>query len=66
MKEEKDNEGNYLRREFSYEAFSRSFSMPENAKEDSIVAAYKDGILNIKIGKKEPKAVVTPKVIEVK
>ena len=65
-KEEKDNEGNYLRREFSYEAFSRSFSMPENAKEDSIVAAYKDGILNIKIGKKEPKAVVTPKVIEVK
>ncbi|MBP9196456.1 MAG: Hsp20 family protein, partial [Saprospiraceae bacterium] len=32
----------------------------------SIVAAYKDGILNIKIGKKEPKAVGTPKVIEVK
>ena len=31
-KEEKDKEGNYLRREFSYESFCRSFSMPENAK----------------------------------
>ena len=54
-KEEKDKEGNYLRREFSYEAFCRSFSMPENAKEDNIVASYKDGILNIKIGKTDRK-----------
>ena len=65
-KEEKDKEGNYLRREFSYESFSRSFSMPENAKQDSINANYKDGILKIAIGKKEPKAVITPKAIEVK
>ena len=65
-KEEKDKEGNYLRKEFSYEAFSRTFSMPENAKDDSIAATYKDGILTIKIAKKEPKAMVTPKFIEVK
>ncbi len=64
--EEKDKEGNFLRREFSYESFTRSFTMPDNVKEDDIVASYKDGILNIKIGKKEPKAVITPKAIEIK
>ena len=40
--------------------------MPENIKEDDIAASYNDGILHIKIGKKEPKAVVNPKAIEVK
>ena len=65
-REEKDKEGNYLRREFSYETFNRSFSMPYNVKEDKISAEYKDGILHIEIDKKEPKAVITPKAIEVK
>jgi HSP20 family protein len=65
-KSEKDKEGNYLRKEFSYEAFSRSFSMPENIVEDKISATYKDGILHILIGKKEPKPVVLPKAIDVK
>lgn len=64
--EEKDKEGNFLRKEFSYESFTRSFTMPENIREDEIVASYNDGILHIKIGKKEPKAVITPKAIEVK
>ncbi|MFZ1751251.1 MAG: Hsp20/alpha crystallin family protein [Saprospiraceae bacterium] len=64
--EEKDKEGNYLRKEFCYESFYRSFSMPENVKEDTVSAAYKDGILNISIEKKAPKAVVKPKAIEVK
>jgi HSP20 family protein len=65
-KEEKNKEGNFLRREFSYESFHRSFSMPDNVKEDKISAVYKDGILHIGIDKKEPKAVITPKAIEVK
>lgn len=65
-REEKDKEGNYLRKEFSYESFNRSFSMPENVKEDKISAVYKDGILHIGIDKKESKAVITPKAIEVK
>jgi HSP20 family protein len=64
--EEKDKEGNFLRKEFSYESFNRSFSMPENIREEEIVASYNDGILHVKIGKKEPKAVVNPKAIEVK
>ena len=37
--EEKDDDGNYTRREFSYQAFQRSFSLPEEKVEgDNIVA----------------------------
>jgi len=65
-KENKDKDGNFLRREFSYESFTRSFSMPENIKEDSVDAIYSDGILHISIGKKTPKDVINPKTVEIK
>lgn len=66
-KEEKEKkEKDYTRKEFSYSAFSRSFTLPENAREEDIKAAYTDGILKLNVGKK----VVTPakpkKAIEVK
>ena len=61
---EKEND-NYTRREFNYQSFKRSFSLPEEVDADSITANYKNGILTIKIKKQEekPKAV---KRIEVK
>ena len=65
-KEEIIKEGNYLRKEFNYESFYRTFTMPENAKEDSIDASYSDGILHVKIAKKAPSVVLKPKAIEVK
>ncbi|MBK9735290.1 MAG: Hsp20/alpha crystallin family protein [Saprospiraceae bacterium] len=65
-KEEKGKDGNFLRKEFNYQSFYRSFTMPENTKEDSIVAKYNDGILNVSIGKKEPKKESKPKVISIK
>lgn len=65
-KENKDKDGNFLRREFSYESFTRSFSMPENIKEDSVDAVYSDGILHISIGKKAPKDVINHKTVEIK
>ena len=50
--EEKD--GNYSRREFSYQSFQRSFSLPQNKmKGDEIKAKYIDGILHITIPKAE-------------
>jgi HSP20 family protein len=52
--EKKDQEGNYTRKEFNYQSFCRTFSLPENAVDgDKIKASYKDGILNISIPKKE-------------
>lgn len=49
-KEEKDN---YRRREFSYQSFSRSFQLPENSQTDHIDAHYQDGILKLRLPKKE-------------
>jgi len=50
--EEKD--GNYTRREFSYQSFQRSFSLPQNkVRDDEIKAQYIDGILRITVPKAE-------------
>ena len=52
--EERDKNGKYTRKEFSYETFSRSFTLPANTVEsDKIDASYKDGILQINVPKKE-------------
>lgn len=53
-KEEKNGEGKYSRREFNYESFSRSFTLPaEVVEREKIGASYKDGILNIVVPKKD-------------
>ncbi len=49
--EEKD--GNYTRREFCYDSFSRSFTLPESINSDKIDAKYVDGVLNVHLPKKE-------------
>ncbi len=51
-KEEKDGE-RVTRKEYSYSSFSRKFTMPENAVEEQITASYENGILNIRIPKKQ-------------
>ena len=66
-KEEKEEKKeDFLRREFSYSSFSRSFAVPENSMEDRVEASYKDGILKITLNKKEAKPVKVSKAIEVK
>lgn len=55
-KEEEKNEEkeNYTRKEFSYQSFQRSFTVPENnVKSDAIEAAYNDGILKVTLPKRE-------------
>lgn len=47
----------YLRREFSYSSFKRSFTLPENVKSDDVKAVYENGVLNISIPKAEVKKV---------
>jgi HSP20 family protein len=44
---------NVLRREFSYSAFRRSFTLPATVNGDKIKATHNDGILTIVIPKKE-------------
>jgi len=54
-KEEREEEKqNYTRKEFSYQSFQRSFTVPENNVEsDKIEAAYSEGILKITLPKRE-------------
>jgi HSP20 family protein len=53
-KEQTDKSGRYTRREFSYQSFQRSFSLPENNVEGAKISAkYTDGILHVTIPKKE-------------
>lgn len=52
--ETKEDEDKYTRREFSYQSFQRAFTVPENAVNgDKISAKYIDGILVIKLPKRE-------------
>lgn len=55
----------FSKKEFSYTSFSRSFSLPDTVDYNSIDANYEDGVLELKIGKKE-EAIVTKRQIEVK
>jgi HSP20 family protein len=49
-----DEKEKYSRREFSYESFQRSFTLPkEVVDEDKIEAHYKDGVLRLLIPKKK-------------
>jgi HSP20 family protein len=54
-KEEEKSEkaGEYSRREYSFNSFTRSFSLPENVKEGSIDAKYENGVLKVSIPKEK-------------
>jgi HSP20 family protein len=54
-KEDKQEEKNerFMRREFNYSSFSRSFTVPDTMNGEKISAQHKDGVLNVIIPKKE-------------
>lgn len=51
--EKKEEKKNYKRREFSYNSFSRSFTLPDNSIPDKIEAKYEHGVLHLSLPKKE-------------
>ena len=65
-KEEKDEEGKYLRRERYCGQMSRRFFVGENLTEEDIQASFEDGILKLNVPKEEPKKVEEPKFITIK
>ena len=69
-KSEESQEGSdkerYSRREFSYQSFQRSFALPkEVVDEDKIEARYQEGVLNLRIPKKEKAKQKPPRKIEI-
>lgn len=54
MKEENEEKNEkFTRREFYFNSFSRSFTLPKTIDLDKIKADYKDGILSIALPKRE-------------
>lgn len=47
--ERKDEDRNRMRHEFHYGAFSRSVHLPRHAKVDDVTAAYRDGVLEVRV-----------------
>jgi HSP20 family protein len=43
----------YTRREYSYQSFSRSFTLPKTVDAEKISAKYENGVLSLAIPKKE-------------
>lgn len=65
-KEEKSEEGKrFTRKEFSYNSFSRSFTLPSSVEGDKIDAKYTDGILKLVIPKKEEAKAKSKKEIKI-
>ena len=63
-KVEKDDEGKkYYRKEIRSASFSRSFQLPASVDPQKIEAQFKDGILQVKLGKTEDSKTTT---IEIK
>ncbi|MFN3753620.1 Hsp20/alpha crystallin family protein [Flavobacterium sp.] len=51
--EQKDDNGRYTRREFSYAAFRRAFTLPETVNTEDINANYENGVLFVTLPKKQ-------------
>ena len=48
-----DESKKYSKREYSYNSFVRSFTLPETADAAKVDAEYTDGVLKLKVAKKE-------------
>ncbi|MBA1438397.1 MAG: Hsp20/alpha crystallin family protein [Epsilonproteobacteria bacterium] len=61
--EEKDDKGEYVRREIFYGSFHRAIQLPENIVQEKLKTKYENGVLHVTIPKKEikkPKAKIIP------
>lgn len=63
--ENEEKNEKYMRKEFNYTGFKRSFIIPDSANVDSIHASYKNGILNVTIPKKEEAKEKAPRQISI-
>lgn len=63
--EQKDQNGRYTRREYSYHSFSRSFTLPQTINAENINASYQDGVLHVTLPKKEEALPKPKRLIEI-
>ena len=64
-KSKEEEHERYTRKEFSYNSFSRSFTLPQTVNTGDIIAGYRDGILVLDIPKKEEAKISQKKEIKI-
>jgi HSP20 family protein len=60
--ETEKNQKKYSRKEFSFQNFKRSFTMPDHIDNEKVAAKFEDGILSVEIPKKETVQATTRKI----
>lgn len=65
QKQEDNGNDRFMRREFSYTSFRRTFSLPEGVDAEKVKANHKNGVLYIHIPKKEEAKQKPPKQISI-
>ena len=63
--EEKNENGKYTRKEFSFSSFKRSFTLPETVNEEDIKANYENGVLFLTLPKREEALPKPKRLIEI-
>jgi len=63
--EEKNENGKYTRKEFSFSSFKRSFTLPEAVNEEDIKANYENGVLLLTLPKREEALPKPKRLIEI-
>ena len=63
--ENEETNGNFRRKEFSYTAFKRVFTLPETVDGSKIDASYENGILKLALPKKEEALPKPKRLIEI-
>lgn len=63
--EEKNENGKYTRKEFSFSSFKRSFTLPETVNEEDIKANYENGVLLLTLPKREEALPKPKRLIEI-
>ena len=63
--ESAETKAKFLRREFAYGQFERSFSLPNTINAEGISASYDQGILTVTLPKRDEAKVKEPRTIEI-
>lgn len=60
--EKEEKNGNYIRQEFGYTSFSRSFTLPEETEAEKIQAKHRNGVLMVTVPKAEVKVAASREI----
>ncbi len=64
--EKEDTRTNYLHRERAYSSLQRFITFPEEVDPEKVEGSMKEGVLELKVPKKEPKPEEKPRKVELK